>query len=154
MSARLLVVEDHPDLQRALVLRLSSAGYDVHTASTADEAIASAWRLLPDLIVLDLGLPDASGHVVASQLRNDGRARFPIVVLSGKSCASERAMAGQLGAAAYLLKPYDPGELLRVIATLVRGLDRQAEAAGPPFASPSMLPAQLAPVPANERCRP
>mgnify|MGYP000931711822 CR=1 FL=1 len=107
-----------------------------------------------DAIVLDLGLPDASGHVVASQLRNDGRARFPIVVLSGKSCASERAMAGQLGAAAYLLKPYDPGELLRVIATLVRGLDRQAEAAGPPFASPSMLPAQLAPVPANERCRP
>lgn len=129
MSARLLVVEDDPDLQRALMLRLAAAGYEVHAAATADEATASALRLHPDLIILDLGLPDASGHVVASQLLRDGRARFPIVVLSGRACVSERAMAGQFGAAAYLVKPYDPRELMRVIASL---LARGSAAPAPP----------------------
>ncbi|MEQ1760296.1 MAG: response regulator transcription factor [Vicinamibacterales bacterium] len=120
LPRRILVVEDDPDLLRALTLRLTCAGFTVYTASDGELAIRQALDLQPDLIVLDLGLPGLSGHGVASRLRRDGRPMFPIVVLSARSEIEERAAAGQLGAAAYLVKPYEPRQLLSLINSVLR----------------------------------
>ncbi len=116
-SARkhILVVEDEPELLRAITIRLCTAGFHVTTASDGHEAAETALRVQPDLIVLDLGLPGMNGHAVADRLRSNGRPRFPVVVLSARSEVEERAAAGALGAAAYLVKPYKPAELLAVI---------------------------------------
>src|SRR5262245_35128213 len=118
LRKRILVVEDEPELLRAITLRLTTAGYEVFTASDGYTATDQAWKIRPDLIVLDLGLPGLSGHGVASRLRVNGRSPFPIIILSARSDMEDRALAGQLDAAAYLVKPYQPKQLLSVIQSV------------------------------------
>jgi two-component system KDP operon response regulator KdpE len=122
---RILVVEDEPELLRAITIRLTAAGYEVFTATNGYQGTDEALRIRPDLIVLDLGLPGLNGHAVASRLRVNGKSPFPVVVLSSRSDVEDRALAGQLDAAAYLVKPYDPKQLLSVIHSVLHGTDRQ-----------------------------
>ena len=94
---RLLVVEDEPQLLRALVLNLTNRGYDVTTASTVAVALAQVRRLPPDALVLDLGLPDGDGTDVIREVHTDKPA-LPIIVLSARTGSHDKVHALDLGA--------------------------------------------------------
>lgn len=113
---RILVVDDDPDLVRALRLRLRANNYDITTASDGYTAIATAQKERPDLIVLDLGLPAGDGFVVLDRLQNsDVLSGVPVIVLSARDPQGNEERALKAGAAAFFQKPADNEELLNVI---------------------------------------
>jgi two-component system KDP operon response regulator KdpE len=123
MSARILVVDDEPQFLRALATNLKGAGYEVATASTAEEALAAAGLQPPDAIVLDLLLPDGSGTDVTRELRTWTEA--PIVLVSAVGDEEEKIAALDAGADDYVTKPFAAGELLARLRAVLRR-------AGPP----------------------
>ncbi len=113
---KILVVDDDPDLVRALRLRLRANNYDITTASDGYSAVASAQKDRPDLIVLDLGLPAGDGFVVLDRLqRIDALAGVPVIVLSARDPQGNEERALKAGATAFFQKPADNEELLNVI---------------------------------------
>jgi two-component system, OmpR family, KDP operon response regulator KdpE len=118
--ARVLIVEDEPALLRALRINLRARGYAVATASAGREALAEARRHPPDVVLLDLGLPDLDGGEVIRELR--GWSRAPVIVLSGRAGSGDKICALDAGADDYVTKPFDMEELLaRLRAALRRG---------------------------------
>jgi two-component system, OmpR family, KDP operon response regulator KdpE len=118
-GARVLVVDDEPQILRALQLKLRTAGYAVETAATAEEALMKAAMRPPEAIILDLLLPDRSGTEVCRELRT--WSRVPIVVLSAVGEEGEKIAALDAGADDYVTKPFSGDELLaRVRAQLRR----------------------------------
>jgi two-component system, OmpR family, KDP operon response regulator KdpE len=107
---RILVVDDEPQILRALRINLRARRYDVLTATTAAEALEQAGRHPPDLIILDLGLPDLDGVEVIHGLR--GWTTAPIIVLSGRSDSTDKVEALDAGADDYVTKPFGMEELL------------------------------------------
>ncbi len=122
MSARILAVDDEPDLLELVRLGLSQAGYVVETARTGTEALAALRRAPPDLVVLDVMLPDLSGTELCARIRADQRlATVPIIMLTAKSEEIDRVVGLEVGADDYVTKPFSPRELaLRVRAVLRR----------------------------------
>ncbi len=122
MGTRILVVDDEPDLVELVRFNLAQAGFDVETAQTGEEALASLRRSAPDLMVLDLMLPDLSGTDVCRQVRSDPQlGPLPIIMLTAKSEEVDRIVGFELGADDYVTKPFSPRELtLRVKAVLRR----------------------------------
>jgi two-component system, OmpR family, KDP operon response regulator KdpE len=119
-GARVLVVDDEPQILRALQLKLRTAGYAVEIAATADEALMKAAMRPPEAIILDLVLPDRSGTDVCRELRT--WSAVPIVVLSAVGEEQEKIAALDAGADDYVTKPFSGDELLaRVRAQLRRG---------------------------------
>lgn len=113
---KILVVDDDPDLVRALRLRLRANNYEVTTATDGYSAIASAQKERPALIILDLGLPVGDGFVVLDRLQNiDALAGVPVIVLSARDPLMNEERALKAGAAAFFQKPADNDELLNVI---------------------------------------
>ena len=113
---KILVVDDDPDLVRAMRLRLRANNYEVATASDGYSAIASAQKDRPSLIILDLGLPVGDGFVVLDRLQNsDSLAGIPVIVLSARDPQSNEERALKAGATAFLQKPADNDELMNVI---------------------------------------
>ncbi len=113
---RILVVDDDPDLVRAMRLRLRANNYEVTTATDGYSAIASAQKDRPGLIILDLGLPVGDGFVVLERLQNsDTLAGIPVIVLSARDPQSNEERALKAGAAAFFQKPADNDELMNVI---------------------------------------
>ncbi|MGB0106404.1 MAG: response regulator [Candidatus Sulfotelmatobacter sp.] len=113
---KILVVDDDPDLLRALRLRLRANNYDVATASDGYAAIASAQKERPSLIILDLGLPVGDGFVVLDRLKNsDSLSGIPVIVLSARDPKNNEEKALKAGAAAFFQKPADNDELMNVI---------------------------------------
>jgi two-component system KDP operon response regulator KdpE len=113
---RILLVDDDPDLLRALRLRLRANNYEVTTASDGYAAIAAAQRERPALIILDLGLPVGDGFVVLNRLQNsDALSGVPVIVLSARDPQNNEEKALKAGAAAFFQKPADNDELLNVI---------------------------------------
>ena len=120
MAATVLVVEDERRLRQLVRSYLERAGFVVLSTASGAEAITIAAAASPDLVVLDLGLPDVPGEVVARELRSAGPT--PIVILTAKSAHEDRIRGLELGAADYVTKPFSPRELvLRVQAILRRG---------------------------------
>jgi two-component system KDP operon response regulator KdpE len=120
-----LVVDDEPQILRALRTSLGAHGYDVLTAANGEEALAQAAASSPDCMVLDLGLPDIDGTEVIRQLR--AWSQMPVVVLSARDEQTDKVAALDMGADDYLSKPFGIEELLaRIRATLRRA--RPAEA--------------------------
>ena len=107
---RVLVVDDEPQILRALRINLRVRHYDVDTAATGTEALEMAGRHTPDLVILDLGLPDLSGLEVIEGLR--GWTSAPIVVLSGRADSADKVEALDAGADDYVTKPFSMDELL------------------------------------------
>lgn len=125
---KILVVDDDPDLVKALRLRLRANNYEVATASDGYAAIATAQKERPALIILDLGLPVGDGFVVLERLQSsDTLAGVPVIVLSARDPQSNEERALKAGAAAFFQKPADNDELLNVIrASLGPGQAQQA----------------------------
>jgi DNA-binding response OmpR family regulator len=124
--ATVLVVEDERKLRELIRSYLERAGFTVLSTGSGAEAISMAAEAAPDLVVLDLGLPDVPGETVAREVRAAGGT--PIVMLTAKSAEEDRIRGLELGADDYVTKPFSPRELvLRVQAILRRG----SPAAGP-----------------------
>jgi two-component system KDP operon response regulator KdpE len=107
---RVLVVDDEPQILRALRINLRVRDYDVHVASTGTEALEIAGRYPPDLVILDLGLPDLDGVEVIQGLR--GWTNAPIIVLSGRADSTDKVEALDAGADDYITKPFGVEELM------------------------------------------
>ncbi len=107
---RVLVVDDEPQIRRALTINLRARHYDVVAAADGSSALAAAADQAPDLVLLDLGLPDMDGRQVIDGLR--GWTTAPIIVLSGRTDSSDKIDALDAGADDYVTKPFSMGELL------------------------------------------
>jgi two-component system KDP operon response regulator KdpE len=124
---RILVVDDEPQLLRALGTNLRARGYDVELAATGEAALTVAARKHPDLVVLDLGLPGIDGTEVIRGLR--GWTSVPIIVLSVRETETEKVEALDAGADDYVTKPFGMDELLaRLRAALRRAAPAEEEA--------------------------
>ncbi len=130
-GALVLVVDDEPAILRAVRANLSRHGFQVETAESGAEALESCSRLHPDLILLDLGLPDMDGMEVIRIVRS--RDSTPIVVLSVRGAESDKVAALDLGADDYLSKPFGVDELLARIRVALRHAVRPSSGAAAQF---------------------
>ena len=125
MSKRLLIVDDEPKLLRAVAVDLQGEGYDVATARSGTEALVAVAQRLPDLIVSDIRMPGMDGYELARRLRhNQSTALIPIVFLTAKDQTKDRIEGFRNGVDAYLTKPFEPDELVAVIASILRRVER------------------------------
>ncbi len=115
---RVLVVDDEPQILRALAINLRARHYEVFTASTGAEALSTAASHPPDLVILDLGLPDIDGTDVIRGLR--GWTTVPILILSGRTDSADKVDALDAGADDYLTKPFGIEELMARMRAVVR----------------------------------
>lgn len=124
----MLVVEDEPDIAALVAYQLAHAGYGVRTASTGEQALRALDTDPPDLVILDLMLPQLSGTDVLRTIRSRGETRrLPVVILTARDEEEDKVEGFELGADDYIAKPFSPRELvLRVEAVL-----RRAEANTP-----------------------
>ena len=123
---RILLVDDEVAIQRAVGPLLRSRGYDVDIASTGADALRMVVERPPDLIVLDLGLPDLEGTEVCRRVRLDSS--VPIVVLSARGAEADKVSALDLGADDYVTKPFGPEELLARIRVALRRVKSEDDA--------------------------
>lgn len=119
-AADVLLVDDEPGILRTLSTTLELEGYEVRTASTAAEARSALRRRSPDLLLLDVKLPDGNGLELLEALATDGALPFPAVVISGNASIEDAVRALQLGAETYLEKPPESERLLRTLDNALR----------------------------------
>jgi two-component system KDP operon response regulator KdpE len=124
---RVLVVDDEPQIQRFLHVALTAAGYEVVAAETGAQALRIAVTSAPDLIVLDLGLPDRDGKEVLRDIRTFSQT--PVIVLSARDRESEKIEVLDLGADDYVEKPFGIGELTARLRTALRHKATEAQPA-------------------------
>ncbi len=122
---RVLVVDDEPQIQRFLTVALTAAGYDVLTAETGAQALRLAATGAPDLIVLDLGLPDRDGKEVLSEIRKFSQT--PVIILSARDREAEKIEALNRGANDYVEKPFGIGELTARLRAALRHAASEAQ---------------------------
>ncbi len=120
-ASRILLVDDELSIQRTVVPLLRSRGYEVDAAATGKEALSAVHAEPPDVVILDLGLPDMDGLEVCARIRS--QSDVPIIVLSARGAEPQKVAALDQGADDYVTKPFGPEELLaRVRAALRRAL--------------------------------
>jgi DNA-binding response OmpR family regulator len=135
---RILVVEDNADLAGGLRRNLEREGHNVSLAATAADALAILAREVPDLVVLDLGLPDRDGYHVLEQLRASGT-QCPVLILSARGLEADKVKGFRLGADDYVTKPFGVVELMaRINAHL-----RRASGSASPASAGSMTDDEL-----------
>ncbi|MFC7594822.1 response regulator [Terrabacter sp. GCM10028922] len=115
---RVLVVDDDPQLARALRINLRARDHDVHVATSGAEALRTVASVSPDLVILDLGLPDLDGVEVIHGVR--GWSDVPIIVLSGRGAGQDKVAALDAGADDYVTKPFGMDELLARMRAVTR----------------------------------
>ncbi len=123
---RVLVVDDEPQLLRALRINLSARRYEVVVAADGATALELAARHVPDVVVLDLGLPDMDGTDVIAGLR--GWTKVPILVLSGRTDSADKVDALDAGADDYVTKPFSMDELMARLRVLIRRIESEQSA--------------------------
>lgn len=124
-GARVLVVDDEQAIRRFLRVALTSQGYEVFEAASGLEALTSAGNYRPDIIILDLGLPDIDGVDVTSLFRQ--ASKVPIIILSVRNAESDKIRALDAGADDYLTKPFSVGELLARMRANLRRMAQPAD---------------------------
>lgn len=125
MSKRLLVVDDEAILLKAVAATLRAEGYEVATARSAADALVSVNQTMPDLIVSDIRMPGMDGFQLARTLRSNPRTTsVPIIFLTAKDDRRDRIEGFRTGVDAYLVKPFDPEELLAVVANIISRVER------------------------------
>ena len=122
---RILIVDDDPAVLALLTANLERAGHTMYAANSGQEALAIAEEARPDLVLLDVNMPDLGGYAVCRELRERYGERLPILFISGERMDTGDRTAGLLiGGDDYLVKPSDPGELVaRIRRYFVRGTD-------------------------------
>jgi DNA-binding response OmpR family regulator len=125
-SPRVLVVEDDEDIALALQRSLRLEGYDVRISRDGEAALDDVRQFLPDLVLLDLGLPKVDGIAVAQQIRSDGD--VPILMLTARDAVESRVEGLDSGADDYLVKPFERQELLARMRALLRRRPPRGEA--------------------------
>jgi two-component system phosphate regulon response regulator PhoB len=121
MAQRILVVDDEPDLRELLRVTLQQAGYRVDAAAAGREALDSLRRDPPDLVVLDLMLPDFSGTEICRRIRESPElSHLPVVMLTARSDEVDRVVGFEVGADDYVTKPFSPRELLLRVRAVLR----------------------------------
>jgi DNA-binding NarL/FixJ family response regulator len=125
MPKRLLVVDDEPNLLRAVAAALRAEGYEVMTARNGREALVRVAESVPDLIISDIRMPGMDGYQLAAQLRSSQRtALVPLVFLTAKDETADRVAGFRSGVDAYITKPFEPDELLAVIQSILNRVER------------------------------
>ncbi|HEU4335393.1 MAG TPA: response regulator [Candidatus Eisenbacteria bacterium] len=125
--ARVLVVDDEPDLVRILEFALRGAGYQVEVAADGQEGLKKARETRPDIILLDLMLPKLDGYKICRMLKFDERYRhIPIIILSARTQEGDQSLAIEMGANLFVTKPYEFEEILGHIETLLKSAARTA----------------------------
>jgi two-component system KDP operon response regulator KdpE len=137
MGARVLVVDDEPAILRAVRTNLHRHDFEVDTATSGGEALDRYDRFHPDLVLLDLGLPDMEGFAVIRALR--ARVSTPIIVLSVRGAERDKVAALDLGADDYLTKPFGVDELLARIRVALRHAAGPTHEAGAIFRSGDLV---------------
>ncbi len=118
---RILVVEDDEAVSQPLKTRLETAGFKVHTEGSGKAGLTYAKRCEPELVILDLKLPDMSGYEVCGRLRRlYSHWIVPVLMLTGMDQPIDQLRGFAFGADAYLTKPYDPVELLKTVSLLLK----------------------------------
>ena len=118
---KLLLVEDNETIRNAFQVLLEEHGYDVRTAATGQQAFESAVADLPDLILMDLGLPDANGLDVTRKLKADPRTQdAAVVAITGRALETDQAACIAAGCAGYLAKPINTSELIGRLPDFLR----------------------------------
>jgi len=130
MERRVVIIEDERDVSRLLEFNLRSAGFAVTTAETGAEGFAAVLSMQPDVVVLDLMLPDTSGYEVCKQIRSDPQVgEVGVLILTAKGEAEDRILGLEVGADDYVVKPFVVREVvLRVTALANRLAERRARA--------------------------
>jgi diguanylate cyclase (GGDEF)-like protein len=124
-KGRLLVIEDDHDISNMLKIYFTGQGYDIEVASRASEGLRMTQQQIPQLIVLDIMLPDMDGYTLCKSLRTNARTRhIPIIFLTQKDERSDRIAGLELGADDYITKPFDIEELRLRIANAIRATER------------------------------
>ena len=125
MKKRLLIVDDEPNLLRAVDAVLRGAGFETSTARNGREALLSVAQRMPDLIVSDIRMPGMDGYALARRLRSvPNYALIPIVFLSAKDDRQDRIEGFRSGVDVYLTKPFEPDELVAVINNLLQRVEQ------------------------------
>jgi DNA-binding response OmpR family regulator len=121
MASRVLIVEDEPDIRDLLAFHLEREGYQVSRSKTGADALRQAVASPPDLVLLDLMLPEIDGLEVCRRLRRDPRtASLPIVMLTAKGEEIDRVLGLELGADDYIVKPFSPKEVVARVRAVLR----------------------------------
>src|SRR5205814_4454361 len=131
VRGRVLVVDDEPTIREVMSRYLVRAGYETTVAATGREAIRHADSERPDVVVLDLMLPDVDGLEVMRRLRQQDRDRTAIVLLTARGEESDRIVGLRLGADDYVVKPFSPAELVARVDAVLRRVDTAGEAEPP-----------------------
>lgn len=125
MPKRLLVIDDEPNLLRAVAACLKAENYEVSTARSAHEALIQLAETVPELIISDIRMPGMDGYKLARQLRGAPRtALVPIVFLTAKDETTDRIEGFRAGVDAYLTKPFEPDELIAVVNGILSRVER------------------------------
>ena len=138
---RVLVVDDDRAVREALRRGLMLAGYEVHTAADGEEALRQTERVVPDAVVLDLGLPGVDGLDVCRTLRRE-RNRVPILMLTARDAVADRIGGLDAGADDYLVKPFDLGELRARLRALLRRVGGEVDESSIRFAELRLDPSR------------
>lgn len=121
MPEKIMVVDDEEDIVTALSIRLKALGYEVITAFDGMTALSKARELKPDLILLDIMLPKLDGYKVCRMLKFDENYRgIPIIMITAKVAGSDKKMGEEVGADAYIIKPFNPEELINKVKELLK----------------------------------
>lgn len=118
---RVLVVDDDPDIVRLVTYNLSQSGFETVTANTGRAALELVQNRPPDLIILDLMLPDVDGMEVCRSLRShEASSHIPVIMLTARSEEIDRVIGFELGADDYVMKPFSPRELVLRVKSILR----------------------------------
>jgi len=142
VKKRLLVVEDNARLLRVIAVYLEKSGFEIMTARDGDDALVRLAETIPDLIVSDIMMPGTDGFAFAASVRSNARTDLiPIVFLTAKDRREDRIAGFKAGVDAYLVKPFEPEELVAVIENILSRVSRThrrvARTANPPTNPPS-----------------
>lgn len=130
-GAKILVVDDEQEIVRALRRNLTAHGYSVLVVSSGEEALEVLWQQRPDLLLLDLLLPDMSGLEICRQIRRESN--LPIIALSAKNSERDKVEALDLGADDYVAKPFSMDEVLARVRVALRRIARPPKGTAPCF---------------------
>jgi phosphate regulon transcriptional regulator PhoB len=133
MASRVLIVEDEPDIRDLLAFHLERDGYQVTRATTGPEALRQLRAAPPDLVILDLMLPEMDGLEVCRRLRAEpATATLPVIMLTAKGDEVDRVVGLEMGADDYVVKPFSPKEMLARVRAVLRRV--HASVTGAPLA--------------------